>query len=83
LKTIKANSHLKKNISVKPKKTKVVLKMDNLTIDLSIVEAKELARILEKATAIIQTEKTDQKESDLLGKKRFESVQAFHSEGLI
>ena len=56
--------------------------MDNLTIDLSIVEAKEIARILGKATAIIQTEKTDQKESDLLGKKRFESVQAFHSEGL-
>ena len=57
--------------------------MDNLTIDLSIVEAKEIARILEKATAIIQTEKTDQKEFYLLGKKRFRSVQAYHSEGLI
>ena len=56
--------------------------MDNLTIDLSIVEAKEIARILEKATAIIQTERTDQKECNLLGKKRFQSVQAFHSEGL-
>ena len=58
-------------MSAKPLKTKVILKMDNLTIDLSIVEAKEMARILGKATAIIQTERTDQKESDLLGKKRF------------
>jgi len=57
--------------------------MDNITIELSIVEAKELSRILEKSTAVIQTEKADlKKESNVLGSKRFETVQALHSEGL-
>jgi len=55
--------------------------MDNLTINLSIVEAKEIARILEKATAIQATEKTDlKKESDLLGVKRYRTINAIHQD---
>tara|TARA_B110001454_G_scaffold116845_2_gene109277 strand:- start:1278 stop:1517 length:240 start_codon:yes stop_codon:yes gene_type:complete len=66
-------------MSAKPLKTKVIFKMDNLTINLSIVEAKEMARILEKATAIQATEKTDlKKESDLLGVKRYRTENALH-----
>ena len=61
------------------KKTKVFLKIDFLTIEFSVIEAKEIARILEKATAIIQTEKTDlKKESDLLGVKRYRTENALH-----
>jgi|21_taG_2_1085346.scaffolds.fasta_scaffold67586_2 hypothetical protein len=82
MKLIHSNKQLKKRFSVKPMKTKIILKMDNITIDLSLNESKELSRILEKANAVIQTEKTDLKESDLLGQQRFKTVQALYNGGL-
>jgi hypothetical protein len=82
MKLIHSNKQLKKRFSVKPMKTKIILKMDNITIDLSLNESKELSRILEKANAVIQTEKTDLKESDLLGQQRFKTVQALYNGSL-
>jgi hypothetical protein len=82
MKLIHSNKQLKKRFSVKPMKTKIILKMDNITIDLSLNESKELLRILEKANAVIQTEKTDLKESDLLGQQRFKTVQALYNGSL-
>ena len=82
MKLIHSNKQLKKRFSVKPMKTKIILKMDNITIDLSLNESKELSRILEKANAVIQTEKTDLKESDLLGQQRFKTVQALFNGSL-
>ena len=82
----KSSKNFKKKFSVETLKTKVIFKMDNVTIQFTQVEAREVARQITKAVSAQDTHKGAEKYStlsDTLGKKRFKSVGAYHSEDLV
>ena len=80
MRKINGSKQLKKRISISPQKTKLTLKIDFITLDLTMNEAKEVSKILDKALAIIQTENTDHKQNNLLGNLRYKTELALHSE---
>ena len=82
---LKSTKNYKKKFSVETLKTKVIFKMDNVTVQFTHVEAKEVVRQLTKAVSAQDTHKGSEKNhagSNTLGKKRFKSVGAYHSEDL-
>lgn len=84
-KKLKSTKNFKKKFSVETLKTKVIFTMDNITVQFTHVEAKEVVRQLTKAVSAQDTHKGSEKNhksSDTLGKKRFKSVGAYHSEDL-
>ena len=81
----KSSKNFKKNFSVEKLKTKVIFKMDNVTIQFTQREAREVARQITKAVSAQDTHKGAEKystQSDTLGKKRFKTVRAYHSEDM-
>ena len=85
-KTQKSSKNFKKKISVETLKTKVIFKMDNVTIQFTQVEARWIGKELTKAVSAQDTHKGSEKNhagNTTLGKQRYKNEYALHSGVLV
>lgn len=82
----KSSKNFKKNFSVETLKTKVIFKMDNVTIQFTQREAREVARQITKAVSAQDTHKGSEKNhagNTTLGVQRYKTELALHSGVLV